>query len=67
LYNICVSLINQQVHIIVMSNLSKSRELELRDLLISKVKSGEIICPIGKNDCINCKYLRVCASKLEEE
>ncbi|MCD6477907.1 MAG: hypothetical protein J7K87_02800 [Candidatus Aenigmarchaeota archaeon] len=46
---------------------SKERELKLRNLLIEKVRSGEIKCPIGRNDCINCKYLRICASKLGEE
>jgi len=46
---------------------SDSEKLRLRELLIRKVKSGEIKCPISKEPhCIDCKYLRICASKLEE-
>lgn len=45
----------------------KKSRIELRDLLIQKVRSGEIKCPISKEpSCLDCKYLRTCASKLEE-
>lgn len=45
----------------------KKPKLELRNLLIQKVKNGEIKCPISDEPkCMDCKYLRTCASKLEE-
>lgn len=48
--------------------MAKKEELKLRDLLIKKVKNGEIECPLSKKvgSCVNCKYLRTCASKLKE-
>lgn len=46
---------------------SKESKLKPRDLLIQKIRSGEIKCPISKEpNCLECKYLRTCASKLEE-
>ena len=46
---------------------SKEVKLKQRNLLIEKVRSGEIKCPISEEpNCLECKYLRVCASKLEE-
>jgi|GEM_PF-2066748 len=45
----------------------KKSKLELRDQFIQKVRNGEIKCPISKEpNCLDCKYLRTCASKLEE-
>ncbi len=42
-------------------------KLDLRKLLIMKVRSGEIKCPISDEpNCLDCKYLRTCASKLED-
>ena len=48
--------------------MSSKKDLKLRDLLIKKVESGEIKCPLSKRvgSCINCRYLRVCATKLGE-
>lgn len=41
--------------------------LKKRDLLIQKVRDGEIKCPISDNpNCLDCKYLRTCAEKLED-
>lgn len=49
-------------------SMSKKEKLKLRDLLIKKVREGEIECPLSKKvgSCVNCKYLRTCASKLKE-
>ncbi len=50
-----------------MQKIDKSK-LELRDKLIQKVRSGEIKCPISNEpNCLECKYLRTCASKLKEK
>ncbi|MCD6398784.1 MAG: hypothetical protein J7L08_02580 [Candidatus Aenigmarchaeota archaeon] len=47
----------------------KNEDLELRNLLIKKVREGEIKCPLSKKvgSCINCDYLRICAEKLKEK
>ena len=43
------------------------KKLATRDLLIQKVRSGKIKCPISKEpNCLGCRYLRTCASKLED-
>lgn len=48
--------------------MADKRDLELRNLLIKKVRDGEIKCPLSKKvgSCINCEYFRICASKLGE-
>ncbi|UCG95067.1 MAG: hypothetical protein JSV92_03415 [archaeon] len=45
----------------------EKEKLKARELLIQKVRSGEIKCPISDDpNCLECKYLRTCASKLED-
>ena len=48
--------------------MDKREELKLRNLLLEKVKKGEIKCPLLERGrkCLDCEYFRICAKQLKE-